>query len=88
MARIRIFIVLALAVVAGGTFAYGTYNYVQNVPAESAARRRTDPSVIVAATDLELGAELRPTTCAASSGRPTRCPRARSGSPTSSSAAA
>ena len=33
MARIRIFIVLALALVAGGTFAFGTYHYIQNVPA-------------------------------------------------------
>ena len=32
MARIRVFIVLALAVAAGGTFAYGTYQYMQNVP--------------------------------------------------------
>ena len=41
MARIRVFIVLALAVAAGGTFAYGTYQYMQNVPkpAAGAARR-------------------------------------------------
>ena len=33
MARMRVFIVLALAIAAGGTFAFGTYRYMQNVPA-------------------------------------------------------
>ena len=37
MARIRVFIVLALAVAAGGTFAYGTYQYMQNAPKGSVA---------------------------------------------------
>ena len=58
MARIRIFIVLVLALAAGGVLAFGTYNYV----AES--RRSRPPSmptkpVVVAAADLDIGAELR-----------------------------
>ena len=57
MARIRIFIVLALALVAGGTFAFGTYRYIQNVPTKTVSVP-TKP-VVVAAADLDLGAELR-----------------------------
>ena len=37
MARIRIFIVLALALVAGGTFAFGTYQCISAVPKGGAA---------------------------------------------------
>jgi pilus assembly protein CpaB len=58
MARIRIFIVLALALVAGGTFAFGTYQYMQSVPTTKAPGVKTQ-SVIVAATDMDMGAELR-----------------------------
>jgi pilus assembly protein CpaB len=57
MARIRIFAVLALALVAGGTFAFGTYRYIQNVPARTITVPTTP--VVVAAADLDLGAELR-----------------------------
>jgi pilus assembly protein CpaB len=57
MARVRIFIVLALAITAGGGLAYGTYNYMQNVPVKTVALPTTP--VVVAAADLELGAELR-----------------------------
>jgi pilus assembly protein CpaB len=57
MARIRIFAVLALALVAGGTFAFGTYRYIQNVPTKTVTVP-TKP-VVVAAADLDLGAELR-----------------------------
>ncbi len=59
MARIRIFVVLALAVAAGGTFAFGTYRFMQTVPAQAAGSVSTRP-VVVAASDLSLGAELRP----------------------------
>ena len=60
MARIRVFIVLALAVAAGGTFAYGTYQYMQNAPKPAPGRRRfPTSSVIVAASDLQIGAELK-----------------------------
>src|SRR5689334_13516664 len=58
MARIRVFIVLALAVAAGGTFAFGTYRYMQNVPKASAVNTPM-ASVMVAASDLQIGAELR-----------------------------
>jgi len=56
MTRIRVFVVLVLALTAGGVLAFGTYNYVQNVP----ARTVTMPTrpVVVAAADLEIGAEL------------------------------
>jgi pilus assembly protein CpaB len=57
MARIRIFAVLALALVAGGTFAFGTYRYIQNVPTKT-INVPTKP-VVVAAADLDLGSELR-----------------------------
>ena len=56
MARIRVFVVLVLALTAGGVLAFGTYNYVKSVP----MRTVTMPTrpVVVAATDLEVGAEL------------------------------
>jgi pilus assembly protein CpaB len=57
MARTRIFIVLALAVMAGGTFAVATYQYVQNVPVQTVSVP-TRP-VMVAVMDLGIGAELR-----------------------------
>jgi pilus assembly protein CpaB len=60
MARIRVFIVLALAVAAGGTFAYGTYQYMQNAPKGSAASASIPTSsVLVAAQDLQIGAAIR-----------------------------
>lgn len=57
MARIRFFAVLVLALTAGGALAYGTYNYMQNAPAAQTSTIPTRP-VVVAAADLELGAEL------------------------------
>ena len=36
MARMRVILVLLVALAAGGGLAYGTYNYVQNVPASAA----------------------------------------------------
>lgn len=59
MARMRVFIVLALAVAAGGTFAFGTYRYMQNVPARTVEVPTS--KVVVAAGDLQLGAELKNT---------------------------
>lgn len=56
MARMRIFIVLALAIAAGGVFALATYSYVQKVPTKAAAIP-TRP-VAVAASDLDVGADL------------------------------
>jgi pilus assembly protein CpaB len=57
MARMRVFLVFALAIAAGGTLAFGTYNYMQRLPAKSTSMP-TKP-VVVAASDLDIGAELR-----------------------------
>jgi pilus assembly protein CpaB len=57
MARTRIFIVFVLALTCGGAFAYGTYRYVQQTPVATAMPTRP---VIVAATDIQIGAELKP----------------------------
>jgi pilus assembly protein CpaB len=57
MARMRVLLVLLVAIAAGGGLAYGTYNYVRNVPA-SAASVPTRP-VVVAAVDLGVGAAIR-----------------------------
>lgn len=57
MARIRVFLVVALALAAGTILALMTYNYVQRTPVE-AASMPTQP-VVVAAADLDIGAELR-----------------------------
>jgi pilus assembly protein CpaB len=58
MARIRIFLVLVLALTAGGAFAFGTYRYIQQAPANPDGPA-TKP-VIVAAVNLPLGDELGP----------------------------
>ena len=55
--RNRIFAVLAIAILAGGGLAYGTYNLVSNQPQAQAAAK-TQP-VVVAASDLALGAALK-----------------------------
>ena len=58
MARMRVTLVLLVALAAGGGLAYGTYRYMQNVPVKTVSLPTR--AVVVAATDLELGAELRP----------------------------
>jgi len=55
--RSRIFAVLAVAILAGGGLAYGTYNLVNN-QAPAAANMPT-AAVVVAVSDLQLGAELK-----------------------------
>jgi pilus assembly protein CpaB len=55
--RNRIFAVIAIAVLAGGGLAYGTYNFMQNQPVKT-VNVATQP-VVVAAADLSLGAELK-----------------------------
>ena len=55
--RNRIFAVLAIAVLAGGGLAYGTYNMMNN-PQVKVVQSKTQP-VVVAKNDLSLGAELR-----------------------------
>lgn len=57
MARMRVFMVLVLAITAGGALAFGTYNFMQQTPVR-AASIPTRP-VVVAAGDLDVGAELR-----------------------------
>jgi pilus assembly protein CpaB len=56
--RSRIFAVLAIAILAGGGLAYGTYNVINAQPVKAAAPTPTQP-VVVAAADLPLGAELK-----------------------------
>jgi pilus assembly protein CpaB len=56
MARMRVFLVLVLAVGAGSVFAFATYNYVKNIPA-NVVSIPTKP-VMVAAADLDIGAEI------------------------------
>jgi pilus assembly protein CpaB len=52
----RVFIVFALAIGVGSVFAFATYNYVQKTPGKTV----TIPTrpVVVAAADLDIGAEL------------------------------
>jgi pilus assembly protein CpaB len=49
--------VLGIAVGLGGTFAFATYRYIQNTPVRE-VRLPTTP-VVIAATNLALGAELK-----------------------------
>ncbi len=56
MARIRVFLVLVLALTVGGVFALATYNFMQKPP--QTVTLPTKP-VVVAASDLDVGAELR-----------------------------
>ena len=56
MGRVRVFLVLALAVTAGSVFAYGTYTYVQSIP--KGAPPAETRAVVVAASDLDIGAEI------------------------------
>jgi len=53
----RVFIVFVFAVTVGGVFALATYNYVQKIPARTVSIPTTP--VVVAASDLDIGAELR-----------------------------
>jgi pilus assembly protein CpaB len=55
--RNRIFAVLAIAILAGGGLAYGTYNMMNNQPVKTVTTP-TQP-VVVAAADISLGTELK-----------------------------
>jgi pilus assembly protein CpaB len=57
MARMRIFMVLLLAITAGGALAFGTYNYMQQLPPPGESM--PTQAVVIAAADLQMGAELR-----------------------------
>jgi pilus assembly protein CpaB len=56
MARMRVFMVFVLAITAGGALAFGTYNYMQHLPARTVSIPTRQ--VVVAATDLDIGAEI------------------------------
>jgi pilus assembly protein CpaB len=56
MTRIRVLTVLLLALLTGGGLAYGTYHYVQTMPAKTVSAPTI--SVVVATGNLSLGAEL------------------------------
>jgi pilus assembly protein CpaB len=58
MARMRVFLVLLLALTAGGALALGTYNYVSSTPSSSQASAIPSKPVVIAASDLPLGSEL------------------------------
>jgi pilus assembly protein CpaB len=58
MARMRVFLVLLLALTAGGALAFGTYNYVSSSSQGSTASAIPSKPVVVAASDLPLGSEL------------------------------
>ena len=49
--------VFVLAITAGGALAFGTYNFVQRQPARTVSIPTR--AVVVAASDLDIGAELR-----------------------------
>ena len=59
MARIRIFLVLVIALTAGGGLAYATYNYVQKAARQSESGGMPTKPVVVASNNLEIGAEVR-----------------------------
>jgi len=56
--RNRIFAVIAIAILAGGGLAYGTYNLMQQSGSTTTVAAATQP-VVVAAADLNLGAALK-----------------------------
>lgn len=56
-ARLRIFVVLVLALGAGGALAYGTYAYMQNMPVKTVGV--PTQTVVVSASDLSIGTEIR-----------------------------
>ena len=57
MNRVRILMVLVVALMAGGGLAAGTYSYLQNVPVKTVSVPTR--AVVVARANLALGSELR-----------------------------
>jgi pilus assembly protein CpaB len=57
MNRVRILMVLVVALLAGGGLAAGTYSYLQNVPVKTVSMPTR--AVVVARANLALGTELR-----------------------------
>jgi len=58
MARMRVFLVLVLALTAGGVLAFATYNYMQSAATSAPAAAVPTRPVVVAAADLSIGTEL------------------------------
>jgi pilus assembly protein CpaB len=56
--RNRIFAVLAIAILAGGGLAYGTYNFVNSNQRIQTVDTPTQP-VVVASADLQIGSEIK-----------------------------
>ena len=59
MARKRIYMVLLIAMTVGAVFAIGTYRYVKARPATTGAGRCIPSKVVVAASNMDVGAALR-----------------------------
>jgi pilus assembly protein CpaB len=57
MTRVRIFAVFLMAIIAGGGLAYGTYDYLQNVPVKTVSV--PTKKVVVANANLSLGRQLK-----------------------------
>jgi pilus assembly protein CpaB len=57
MTRVRIFAVFLMAILAGGGLAYGTYDYLQNVPVKTVSV--PTKKVVVANANLSLGRQLK-----------------------------
>lgn len=57
MTRVRVMVVLMVALLTGGGLAAGTYSYLQNVPVKTVSMPTR--TVVVARADLALGTELR-----------------------------
>ena len=72
--RNRIFAVLAIAVLAGGGLAYGTYNLMQTQPVDQTVAAPTQP-VVVAAAICSSAPSSRRKTCRSSSFPTARRPR-------------
>src|SRR5688500_19716579 len=56
--RNRFFAVLVIAILAGGSLAYGTYNFMQSQPGTQTVAAPTQP-VVVASADLSLGTAIK-----------------------------
>jgi pilus assembly protein CpaB len=56
--RNRFFAVLVIAILAGGSLAYGTYNFMQSQPGPQSVAAPTQP-VVVASADLSLGTAIK-----------------------------
>ena len=77
MARMRVFMVFVLAMTAGGALAFGTYNYMQRLPAKQ--RRRSRPARWSSPRPTSTSApSCGARTSASSTGRPTPCRPTRS----------